>query len=195
MSSINCKQSPDLFRIIDYNTSPQLPLNTCVIKFNMRYILRGVFGYDLIQFSCTIVFLFDANFKCLRNPWLITPSFPGNSYQGEGLLVYSIYYGKEFVIPIIFCNWEGCFPVFWFHKLYERTTVSLSNNLAIGRSETQLYFSNFNDKKEGRWSLMSQYNKPHNLFKIFALCDFFMKIWSIQVVDNWVILDGNVIYG
>ena len=61
----------------------------------MRYILRGIFGYVLIYFSCTIVFLFDANFECIRNPWLITQSFPGNSFQGEGLLVYSIYYGHK----------------------------------------------------------------------------------------------------
>ena len=36
---------------------------------------------------------------------------PENSYQGERLLVYSIYYGKDFVIPIIICIWEGRFPI------------------------------------------------------------------------------------
>ena len=48
-------------------------------------------------------------------------------------------------------------------------------------------------EKEGDHLCRNRIN--HNVFKIFALCDFFMKIWSIQVFDNWVILDGNVKYG
>ena len=49
-------------------------------------------------------------------------------------------------------------------------------------------------KKEGDHLCRNKIN--HTMFfKIFALCDFFIKIWSIQVVDNWVILDGNVMYG
>ena len=84
MPAIYCQQSPYLLRMINYNTSFQFPLNTCVIQFYMRYMFAwycGLWFNKLLLYN--IVFLFDDNFQCLRNPRLVTPSFPENSYQGE----------------------------------------------------------------------------------------------------------------